>query len=155
MELDDQEHYDTAQGWLELGNLAEAEAALDRISPGIREQPAVLEIRFHICAQTDRWDEAYELGKDCLFIQPDGLGGPVLLAHALHKLGRSQEAYATLRPVCDAFPHESGPPYNLARICCALGQVEEARQWLAKALEIGGAELKLQALDDEELAAVW
>jgi hypothetical protein len=62
---------------------------------------------------------------------------------------------APLKPACDAFPHESGPPYNLARICCALGQVEEARQWLAKALEIGGAELKLQALDDEELAAVW
>ena len=108
-------HYDEAQGWLELGNLAEAEAALDRISPGIREQPAVLEMRFHICAQTDRWDEAYELGKDCLFIQPDGLNGPVLLAHALHKLGRSQEAYATLRPACDAFPDESGPPYNLAQ----------------------------------------
>ena len=28
-------------------------------------------------------------------------------------------------------------------------------EWLAKALEIGGKELKLQALDDEELAAVW
>jgi hypothetical protein len=36
-----------------------------------------------------------------------------------------------------------------------LGQVDEAREWLAKALEIGGEELKLQALDDEELAAVW
>ena len=112
-------------------------------------------MRFHICAQTDRWDEAYELGKDCLFSEPDKLNGAVLLACALNKLGRSQEAYATLRPVCDAFPDESGPPYNLARICCALGQVEEAREWLAKALEIGGNELKLQALDDEELAAVW
>ena len=40
-------------------------------------------------------------------------------------------------------------------ICCVQGQVEEARQWLGKALEIGGKELKLQALDDEELAAVW
>jgi hypothetical protein len=36
-----------------------------------------------------------------------------------------------------------------------LGRSEEAREWLAKALEIGGKELKLQALDDEELAAVW
>jgi hypothetical protein len=35
------------------------------------------------------------------------------------------------------------------------GNREEARQWLAKALEIGGAEPKLQALDDEELAAIW
>jgi tetratricopeptide (TPR) repeat protein len=67
----------------------------------------------------------------------------------------AKEAYAKLRPVCDAFPDESGPLYNLAWICCALGQVEEAREWLAKALETGGEELKLQALDDEELAAVW
>jgi Flp pilus assembly protein TadD len=79
----------------------------------------------------------------------------VLLAHVLHKLGRGKEAYTKLRPVCDAFPDESGPLYNLAWICCALGQVEEAREWLAKALETGAEELKLQALDDEELAAVW
>lgn len=155
MELDDQEHFDEAEGWLELGNLAEAEAALDRISPGSCKQPAVLEMRFHICAQTDRWDEAYELGKDCLFIEPDGLNGPVLLARALHRLGRSAEAYDTLEPVCDAFPGESGPAYCLACICCALGRVEEARQWLARALEIGGKELKLRALEDEELAALW
>jgi hypothetical protein len=53
MESDDQEHFDAAEGWLELGNLAEAEAALNRLSPGIREQPAVLEMRFHICAQRE------------------------------------------------------------------------------------------------------
>ena len=155
MELDDQRHYDTAQGWLELGNLAEAEAALDRISPGVCEQPAVLEMRFHICAQTDRWDEAHELGKDFLFIEPDSLNAPALVARALHRLGRSAEAYELLKPVCDAFPGESGPPYNLACICCALDRVEEAREWLAKALEIGGKELKLRALEDEELAAIW
>jgi hypothetical protein len=44
---------------------------------------------------------------------------------------------------------------SIACICCALGQVDEAREWLAKALEIGGKELKLQALDDAELAAIW
>jgi hypothetical protein len=91
IETVDQRHYDEAEGWLELGNLAEAEAALDLISPGVCKRPAVLEMRFHICAQTDRWDEAYELGKGCLFIEPDGPNGPVLHTHALHKLGRSAE----------------------------------------------------------------
>jgi hypothetical protein len=53
----------------------QSEAALDLISPGACKRPAVLEMRFHICAQTDRWDEAYKLGKGCLFIEPDGLNG--------------------------------------------------------------------------------
>jgi hypothetical protein len=53
MESGDQHHFDTAQGWLELGNLAEAEAAPNRISPGVCEQPAVLEMCFHICAQQE------------------------------------------------------------------------------------------------------
>ena len=39
MESDDQEHLDEAEGWLELGNLAEAEAALDLISVGACKQP--------------------------------------------------------------------------------------------------------------------
>ena len=46
------------------------------------------------------------------------------------------------------------PPYNLARFCWALVQIQEAREWLGKALEIGGKALKSQALDDEELEAV-
>jgi predicted Zn-dependent protease len=106
MELDDQHHFDEAEGWLELGNFPEAEAALNRISPGTREQPAVLEMRFHICAQTDRWDEAHELGKDFLVIEPESLNAPALVARALHRLGRSKEAYELLKPVCDAFPGE-------------------------------------------------
>ena len=44
---------------------------------------------------------------------------------------------------------------TLSRICFALGRIGEARDWLGKALEIGGKELKVRALDDEDLAAVW
>lgn len=89
--------------------------------------------------------------------ETDSLNGSVLLACALHKLGRTDEACETLNPACNAFPKESGPPYNLARNRCALGRIAEAqaRQWLARALEIGGEELKRRALADEELAAVW
>jgi hypothetical protein len=36
-----------------------------------------------------------------------------------------------------------------------MDRIEEAREWLAKALEIGGKELKLRAVEDEELAAIW
>jgi len=86
--------------------------------------------------RTDRWAKVLEIARDLINVAPDIPNGPVLLACALHKLGRTQEAYETLKPACDAFPNESGPPYNLARFCCALGRIEEVRQWLAKALEI-------------------
>jgi len=37
--------FKAAQGWLELGNLAEASAELERLEPQLRTHPDVLELR--------------------------------------------------------------------------------------------------------------
>ena len=155
MESADQQRFEEAEAWFELGDLDEALGALDQISPGVREQPAVLDMRFHVCVKRNQWEAALEIARDLSRIAPGSLNAATLLACALHRLGRSEEAYDVVKPACAAFPEESGPPYILSRICCALGRTGEAREWLGAALELGGKELKLQALEDEELAAVW
>jgi hypothetical protein len=45
--------------------------------------------------------------------------------------------------------------YDLSCVCCALKWPDEARAWLGKAIEEGGNEIKLKALDDPDLEPVW
>jgi hypothetical protein len=42
--------------------------------------------------------------------------------------------------------------YNLACYCCQLGELEEARRWLHKAIALAGAaEIKKMGIDDPDL----
>ena len=50
--------------------------------------------------------------------------------------------------------------YELARLCCLLNRVEEARAWLGKAIKIIPDEearktLKLLALEEADLEPLW
>lgn len=46
--------------------------------------------------------------------------------------------------------------YNLACYCAQLERLNEARQWLKQAFDIGDAKkLKLMALDDPDLEPLW
>jgi hypothetical protein len=53
------------------------------------------------------------------------------------------------------FPADEIILYDLACVCCALKRPDEARAWLAKAIEAGGDEIKKRALDDTDLKPVW
>ena len=68
----------------------------------------------------------------------------------------TQEARNQLAPVAEKFPAVSTIPYNLACYACQLGNPAEARQWLAKAIEIGGVDdIKRMALADPDLKPMW
>jgi len=54
------------------------------------------------------------------------------------------------------FPNEPTIPYNLACYTCQLGRRAEAEGWLARAFALGNSkEIKLQAMDDPDLAPLW
>jgi hypothetical protein len=58
--------------------------------------------------------------------------------------------------VARKFPAVSTIPYNLACYACQLGNLPEARQWLAKAIEISDAkDIKAMALSDPDLQPMW
>jgi hypothetical protein len=61
-----------------------------------------------------------------------------------------------LLPVVDKFPKEYIIRYNLACYACQLGNLEEARHWLKKAIEMADPkEVKLMALNDPDLKPLW
>ena len=51
-------------------------------------------------------------------------------------------------------------PYHLARYCCRLGQVDEAKTWLEQAFAVAQEkgemdQLRLRALNDPDLEPLW
>ena len=56
----------------------------------------------------------------------------------------------------ERFPDSATMRYNLACYECQLGRQKEAKRWLAEAFGVGGTrEMKLIALDDEDLRPLW
>ena len=68
---------------------------------------------------------------------------------------RTQEAYDELKPALDTFKNEQLVWYTMACYACVLGDKDEARELLSKAIELGGDAVKTQALEDPDLQGVW
>ena len=145
-----------AEGWLGLGNSVEAEGELERISYNSRAHPEALRVRYHLYEATRKWELAAETAQTLCQILPHRPFGWIHLAYSLHELKRTREAYNVLLPVADKFPEEYILRYNLACYACQLGNVEEARQWLEKAIVLAGSsEVKKTALNDPDLEPLW
>jgi tetratricopeptide (TPR) repeat protein len=90
---------------------------------------------------------------------PSDVSGWVHRAYASRRKegGGLQTAWDALRPAVELFPDETIIPYNLACYACQLGELDAARHWLSRALEIAGKPqareaLRLMALADPDLA---
>ena len=87
---------------------------------------------------------------------PERRFGWIHRAHALDKLGRTLEAKDLLLSVVNDLESNSTIPYHLAQYCARLGQIDQAKQWLGKALlAADGPEavnrLRKMAMEDPDL----
>lgn len=158
LEISDVHQLRAAQGWLELGNAAEALREVAGVSEGAKDHPAVLEIRFEIFAKQNHWDAARDVAEAITAQIPDIADGWLHLAYAARRCtgGSEQAAYEILLPKAEKFPDEATIPYNLACYTCQLGRLDEARKWLKRAFTIGNiTQLKLMALADQDLKPLW
>jgi predicted Zn-dependent protease len=147
-----------AVGWIELGNLAEARAELAQVSSAQQEHPDVLELRWSISAEEKRWDEALQVAQALLRRAPKRSSGWLHQAYALRRVahGGIQRAWDALLPAFDKFPKEPIIPFNLSCYACQLQQLDVARDWLNRAVALGGKEkIKQMALKDNDLEPLW
>ena len=87
---------------------------------------------------------------------PDSSFGPLHLSHSLRQLERTKEAIDALLPIADKFPDEWRIGYQLACYFCVLGERNEAFEWLGLAIDVAGkADIRLKALEEPDLEAVW
>ena len=147
-----------AEGWLELGDEAEALRELEDVSPAEKNHPVILELRFQILAKKRAWDACRDIAGMITKQLPNFAGGWLHLAYATRRAtgGSEQAAFDILQPVSEKFPEEPTIPYNLACYVCQLGHLAEARRWLKRAFAIGDKkEMKLMALHDADLKPLW
>jgi tetratricopeptide (TPR) repeat protein len=155
LEPPDSLHLQAAEGWCELHAFAEADAELDNIAASLRAHPKVLEVRWQVYANLEKWAGALDIASAIVKLVPDWPSGWIYRASSLTELNRHQEAYETLSDAVALFPADEIILYDLACVCCALKRFDEARTWLAKAIETGGNAIKLKALDDSDLEPLW
>jgi tetratricopeptide (TPR) repeat protein len=147
-----------AEGWLGLGNLAEARAELAQISSVFQNHPDVLDVQWQLFALEQNWSAALETARRVLQLMPDSPAGWLHQAYALRRApgGGLQAAWAALLPALEKFPDEPTVPYNLACYACQLEQLDEARPLFQRALAVGGREaIKRMALRDPDLQPLW
>ncbi len=158
MEPPDSFYFQAALGWLELGRPQDAVAELDRLAAEYQQLSEVLKVRWAAAAALRDWDEALRLAEELLARSPDQAQHWLHRAYALRRArsGGLEQAWEALRPAADKFPNEPIIAYNLACYACQMGRLAEARQWLARALEVGDrTELIQMALRDSDLQPLW
>ncbi len=149
-------YLEAAQGWLELGDSAEAKAELEKIAPQLQTHPEVLKVRWEICAAERQWEAALEIAATLIQTEPEHPLGWIHRSYALHELKRTAEARDNLLRVVDQFPISATIRYNLACYECQLGRLAEAKVWLQIAFRLGTAsKMRQVALQDEDLKPLW
>jgi len=154
----DSHHLDAAVGWLGLGCAGDARVELDLISAGQQQHPDVLEARWTLCVHEEDWAAALEIARAELAASPDDCLGWLHQAYALRRVpgGGLTQAWDALLPAAGKFPGEPVIAFNLACYACQLQQLDAARQWLQRAMKIGGKEaVRKMALADDDLKPLW
>ena len=145
-----------AEGWLELGNPAEAAAELAALDSEWATHPAVMELKWQIAAHGGLWDDCLTLAERLVTLHPDVSSGYIHRSYALHELARTAEARDLLLPALERFPEEEILRYNLACYECRLGNLPGARQWLGKIFRRKDAVTwRRAAQSDPDLASLW
>src|ERR1700760_2905026 len=117
-----------AEGWLGLGDVAEARVELERIDESLRDHPAVMDVHWAILAQEKNWAEALVLARRYVKLFPEDPSGWLHQAYAIRRApkGGLQAAWKCLLPALDRFPEVSVIPYNLACYACLLGEEDRS-----------------------------
>lgn len=145
-----------AQGWLELGNPAEARAEWTRVSETFQSRPEVIETLWRILAAEKRWEDALAAAQRLIVVSPSSHHGWINQSYSLHELRRTQEALDKLLRVANRFQDIGTVPYNLACYHCQLGDLDAARLWIQKAVKVQGRErVREMALSDHDLKPLW
>lgn len=154
----DSYHFDSAEGWLMLGNPQEAELEWNQIDPRYQNMVQVIALKWSILAKAEDWTRAAEAAMLQCEMAADDPSGYVHWAYSVRRQpgGGLQPAWDILHSAYRRFPKESIIPYNLACYAAQMGQLEDSWEWLQKAIRIAGAgPIKTMAMQDADLAPLW
>ena len=154
LEPPDQQHWQAAVGYVELGMFEDANDQVEKIDPFNRAAPEVLAVRLAIYHGLKKWELMREIAKRLADFQPNDIQWITSYAYATRRAESIPAAKEILLNAKTKFPKEAIIKYNLACYCCQMGDTENAKSYLKQAFEIDSS-WRLKALDDQDLRPLW
>ncbi|HVU35731.1 MAG TPA: hypothetical protein VHE61_19985 [Opitutaceae bacterium] len=146
-------HLSYAQGYLELGLVAEAAAELDRLSSADRNSTEAVALRMAVLQEQQKWPELAALAADFVGRTPEEPAAWVTWAYAVRRTDTLAAAEAILRKAERMHPGEPTIQFNLGCYACVRGDLVEARRRVDRAIELD-AKFRNTAATDPDLAAL-
>jgi predicted Zn-dependent protease len=143
----------TCQGYLELGMPAEALREIKALPETVATQPVVLEMHVVVLIRAERWKAALRMARLLCREQPSQPAGFIHTAFCQHALGDTVGARETLLKGPHTLQREGTYFYNLACYDAVLGNLDSARQYLARSIRLD-KRFREFARKDRDLAAL-
>ena len=154
LEETNQRRLRAAQGFLELGLPLDANAELEEIDVEVRHLPEVLAVRLDVYRVLGRWEHMQAVAKRLSIHDPDEPRWILSAADATRHVESVEAAMVILCNAADRQPSVAMFHYKLACLVAGKGDMSAAKLHIGRAFELN-KELRLQALDDEDLRAMW
>jgi tetratricopeptide (TPR) repeat protein len=147
-------HLRAAIGFIELGMLEDAVSELESLPPEDRGRSSVLALRVEIYRTAGNWLLMEVVARELWKRHPDEPVYWTNLAWAVRRLDTLVAARDILLEAVERFPGDAMTHFNLGCYACQLGDIEQAKMRVGKAIELD-AKFKLLALDDPDLEPLW
>lgn len=144
----------SAQGYYELGMLAEAREELESIGAEHDDDPSVLQIRLLLLLKEKRWEEGLGVSRKLCEAEVGSSMGFIHAAYCLHEMGNTAEAKNLLLSGPSSLLREPVYFYNMGCYEVALGEMDKARRSLRQSFEMDRTLLDV-AKKDPDLESLW
>lgn len=139
------------QGYLGLGMVKEAVAEFDRLSPAERATTPALALRIAILQEQKDWPALRDASIELVQRAPEEAGGWITWAYAVRRAESLLAAEEVLRIAETKHPKDATIQFNLGCYACQLGELDEARRRVKRAIALD-ASFKALAATDPDLA---
>lgn len=125
-----------ASGFAELSLFQEAVQELEELPESLKELSAVLGVWLEVYQRWQKWSEALSVATRLSEMEPKEPTWPVALAYATRRSRGLLFAKEILMQAGEKFPDCGTIQFNLACYAAQLGQLDEARQHLYRAIQL-------------------
>jgi predicted Zn-dependent protease len=138
-----------AQGYLELGMIAEAAAELEAIPASSDEGLDILGLRVAVLQEQKNWPALQQAAAEFVRRRPEEASGWVTWAYAMRRAESLDAAEQILRAGERLHPHEATIQFNLGCYACQRGDLAEARNRVDRAIVLDENFRALAATDSD------
>ncbi|MCB1231492.1 MAG: tetratricopeptide repeat protein [Verrucomicrobiae bacterium] len=147
-------HFVAAQGYFELGMLADAWERLAELPEEERVHPRTLRLKAQLHIAASDFAQALSICRQLCDVAPGDPAGYIHGAYCLHELGDTEEARELLLSGPETLREEPIFFYNLGCYEARLGETDAACAWLLRSFQMNAA-LRQHARTDPDLMEIW